>query len=437
MRRLSPIKSGMLILDKQKGRGTHTPQSPLPPDWKSVVFSDLFVPVSRKNTERNNNVLTISAQDGLINQLDYYNHQYASADTSGYTLLKKGEFAYNKSYSGDCPYGAIKRLERYDTGVVSPLYLCFSPKPGVDGDFFVHYFNGGMLNRALYRIAQEGARNHGLLNIPTEGFFDAELIVPPPSEQRRITAILSASDRVIEGKQKLLDSTKQQKRALMRMLLEPNSGDAAFSRVGGTRPEGRIPRTLQPLSSFLDFKNGINAPKEQFGSGIKLISVREVLDELPIRYDSIRASVDVPEKTIKAYSVEFGDILIQRSSENAQEAGSCNVYLDTKPAVFGGFVIRGKKKADYNPVFFKSLLQSQFVRRQIVGRAAGAQHFNVGQEDLESIIIPVFRKEEQDRIATIFTAADREIDGLAREIDAWKEKRKALSQLLLSGKVRV
>ena len=88
-------------------------------------------------------------------------------------------------------------------------------------------------------------------------------------------------------------------------------------------------------------------------------------------------------------------------------------------------------------MFFKFLLQSQFVRRQIVGRAAGAPHFNVGQEDLESIIIPVFRKEEQDRIATIFAAADREIDGLVREIDAWKEKRKALSQLLLSGKVRV
>ena len=216
-------------------------------------------------------------------------------------------------------------------------------------------------------------------------------------------------------------------------------GDAAFSRVGagGTRPDSRIPRSMKPLGSFLDFKNGINASKELFGSGVKLISVREVLDIQPIRYDSIRASVDVPEETVKAYSVEFGDVLIQRSSENAQEAGSCNVYLDTKPAVFGGFVIRGKKKADYNPLFFKFLLQSQFVRRQIVGRAAGAQHFNVGQEDLESIIIPVFRKEEQDRIATIFAAADREIDGLAHEIDAWKEKRKALSQLLLSGKVRV
>ncbi len=411
--------------------------SPIPDDWKRLRFGDLFTPVKRKNIERNENVLTISAQDGLVNQLEFYNHPYASEDTSGYTLLTKGDFAYNKSYSGDCPYGAIKRLERYEAGVVSPLYLCFSPKPGVDGDFFVHYFNGGMLNRALYRIAQEGARNHGLLNIPTEGFFDAELIVPSPAEQRRITAILSACDRVVESKQKLLEEKRRQKRALMRMLLEPNNGDAAFSRVGETRPEGRIPRMVQPLCSFLDFKNGINAPKEHFGSGIKLISVREVLDEQPIRYDSIRASVDVPEETIKAYAVKFGDVLIQRSSENAQEAGSCNVYLDTKPAVFGGFVIRGKKKADYNPVFFRFLLQSQFVRRQIVGRAAGAQHFNVGQEDLESIIIPLFRKEEQDRIATIFAAADREIDGLAREIDAWKQKRKALSQLLLSGKVRV
>ena len=265
-------------------------------------------------------------------------------------------------------------------------------------------------------------------------------LLPPLSEQGRIVSILSTVDRVIVGKERLLEAKKTRKRALMQKLLNPGTnGNSAFSRVGagGTRKEGLFPRAMKPLGSFLDFKNGINAPKELFGAGIKLISVREVLDVQPIRYDFIRASVDVPEETVKAYSVEFGDVLIQRSSENAQEAGSCNVYLDTKPAVFGGFVIRGKKKADYNPLFFKFLLQSQFVRRQIVGRAAGAQHFNVGQEDLESIIIPVFRKEEQDRIATIFAAADREIDGLAHEIDAWKEKRKALSQLLLSGKVRV
>lgn len=310
------------------------------------------------------------------------------------------------------------------------------PKPGlfVPG-WLGYYINSVSYHRQLVRL-MAGIK---VLSISRTALQGTTILVPSVAEQQKTVVILSACDRVIELKGKLLGGEKVQKRALMQLLLEPKGGDAAFSRVeeGGTRPGGRISRTLVPLSTFLNFKNGINAPKEQFGSGIKLISVREVLDEQPIRYDSIRASVDVPAEMVEAYSVDFGDVLFQRSSENAQEAGSCNVYVDTKPAVFGGFVIRGKKKANFNPVFFRALLQSQFVRRQIIAKAAGAQHFNVGQEDLESIMIPVFGQEEQDRIASVLSAADREIDGLAREVEEWKEKKKALSQLLLSGKVRV
>ncbi len=310
------------------------------------------------------------------------------------------------------------------------------PKPGlfVPG-WLGYYINSVSFHRQLVRL-MAGSK---VLSISRAALQGTTILVPSLSEQRRTVAVLSSCDRLIGLKRKLLEEKKAQKRALVQRLLDPTGGDAAFSRVmkRKTRPGGRIPRPLSPLSAFLEFKNGINAPKEQFGSGIKLISVREVLDEQPIRYDSIRASVEVPAEMVEAYSVGFGDVLFQRSSENAQEAGSCNVYLDAKAAVFGGFVIRGKKKVNYAPVFFRALLQSQFVRRQIVARAAGAQHFNIGQEDLESIMIPIFGQEEQHRIAAVLSAADREIDGLAREVQAWKEKKKALSQLLLSGKVRV
>lgn len=430
MRSLSPIKSGMLILDKQKGRGTHTPQSPLPPDWKSVVFSDLFVPVSRKNTERNNNVLTISAQDGLINQLDYYNHQYASADTSGYTLMKKGEFAYNKSYSGDCPYGAIKRLERYDTGVVSPLYLCFSPKPGVDGDFFVHYFNGGMLNRALYRIAQEGARNHGLLNIPTEGFFDAELIVPPLSEQRRIATVLSTCDRVVEGKQKLLDSKKQQKRALMRMLLETNSGDVPDVRIKRTQWQAR------KLGKLGYFVSGTGFPLSYQGCSTGDFPFFKVSDMNRIGNETFLEKTDnwISDATRKSLSaiaipqdaIAFAKVgaacLLERKRRLAR--ASC---LDNNMMAF---VLESK---DIDPAFMHLAFCS--IRLSSSANLGTLPSINAGS--LKERVVMVPPKSTQERIVAVLSAADREIDGLAREIEAWKQKRKALSQLLLSGKVRV
>ena len=151
--------------------------------------------------------------------MDYYKHQYASADVSGYTLLKKGEFAYNKSRSGEYPFGAIKMLKQCEQGVVSPIYLCFSAKEGTYSDFWEYYFESGMFNRALSCIAQEGARNHGLLNIPTSGFFDSKLHVPPLVVQRRIVAILSTADREIDLLEKELKELEKQKKALMQLLL--------------------------------------------------------------------------------------------------------------------------------------------------------------------------------------------------------------------------
>ena len=188
-------------------------------EWRVVRVSDLFVPIARKNTTGNTNILTISAQDGLVNQFEYYKHQYASVDVSVYTLLKRGEFAYNKSRSGEYPYGAIKMLDQYEEGVVSPLYLCFAAKGNACLDFWSYYFEAGMLNRSLYRIAQEGARNHGLLNIPTDGFFESELLVPPLAVQRQIAAILSAADREIVLLQQDIEQEELKKKALMQLLL--------------------------------------------------------------------------------------------------------------------------------------------------------------------------------------------------------------------------
>ena len=191
----------------------------IPKEWKIVRFDMCFHRLTQKNAENNQNVLTISAQQGLISQLDYYNTLYASEDKTGYFLLQKGDFAYNKSYSTDYAYGAIKQLEKYEKGIVSPLYICFSANRDTNADFYRQYFEAGRFNREIYKIAQEGARNHGLLNVSTPEFFSAALVYPPVAEQKKIAEILAQCDKVIELYQCKIDELKKLKKACLNICL--------------------------------------------------------------------------------------------------------------------------------------------------------------------------------------------------------------------------
>ena len=175
---------------------------------------------TKRNTIGNTNVLTISAQYGLINQAEFFNKAVASDDKSNYFLLEKGDFAYNKSYSNGYPFGAIKRLTRYEVGIVSPLYICFRIKDGsVSGEYLEQYFEAGLMNHEIQAFAQEGARNHGLLNIAVDDFFNSKILLPLPEEQTAIAEVLSAADREIDLLRQDIEQEKQKKKALMQLLL--------------------------------------------------------------------------------------------------------------------------------------------------------------------------------------------------------------------------
>jgi type I restriction enzyme S subunit len=140
----------------------------------------------RKNTNLESTLpLTISALYGLVDQITYFNKRVASRDVSNYYLLKRGEFAYNKSYSDGFPFGVVKRLDRYDMGVLSTLYIIFTPKNSIiNSDYLVSYYDTNNWHKQVAERAAEGARNHGLLNISTDDFFDTELKFPKDTEEQ-------------------------------------------------------------------------------------------------------------------------------------------------------------------------------------------------------------------------------------------------------------
>ena len=189
-------------------------------EWKIIRLKKISSRVTRRNQDnRCQNVLTISAQSGLINQTDFFNKQVASKDLSSYILLKKGDFAYNKSYSTGYSFGAFKRLKFYDEGVASPLYIYFKFNDDVCSDFFEFYFDAGQANRQIKDIVQEGARNHGLLNLSIDDFFNIKIRIPNLKEQQKIAEVLAACDDEINLLNLKLENLKKQKQGLMQKLL--------------------------------------------------------------------------------------------------------------------------------------------------------------------------------------------------------------------------
>lgn len=195
--------------------------------WEQRKLGDITDRVVRKNTNNECSLpLTISAQYGLVDQITFFNNRVASRDVSNYYLVEKGEFAYNKSYSDGYPVGVVKRLERYKMGVLSTLYIVFGIKhDAINSDYLVSYYDTSNWHKQVTARAAEGARNHGLLNISADDFFDTKLKFPKElSEQARIGTFFKNLDNLITLHRRKLDKMKALKKAYLTDMF-PAEGD--------------------------------------------------------------------------------------------------------------------------------------------------------------------------------------------------------------------
>ena len=197
--------------------------------WRAEKLSDFAERITRKNSNNETDLpLTISSIDGLVDQISYFNKTVASKDMSGYYLLRNGEYAYNKSYSVGYDFGSIKRLDRYPMGALSTLYICFALKKH-NTDFIKVYFDSLKWYKEIYMISAEGARNHGLLNVPTDEFFATKHYLPEnTAEQRKIADFLIALERRIDAQQSLVDNLKKYKRGLIKLVFEKVMSEAHY-----------------------------------------------------------------------------------------------------------------------------------------------------------------------------------------------------------------
>lgn len=214
--------------------------------WEQRKLSNIAERITRKNEKLESTLpLTISAQYGLIDQNEFFDKRIASKDVSGYYLVRKGEFAYNKSTSSDAPWGAIKRLDRYECGVLSTLYIVFRilDEGKTNSDYLVTYYDTVLWHKGVQVIAAEGARNHGLLNIAPADFFETTVLVPKDiEEQRKIGAYIKKLDNLITLHQSKAESWKTRKNRFLTISWEQRKFEDIAVRSSTISSESGLPR---------------------------------------------------------------------------------------------------------------------------------------------------------------------------------------------------
>ena len=338
--------------------------------WEQRKLGEFSKKITTKNADGGlSETFTNSAEQGVISQLDYFDHDITNnANISGYYVVQPDNFVYNPRISVTAPCGPINRNRLNRAGVMSPLYTVFSVDESVDKTYLEHYFKTSRWHDFMFLEGNSGARSDRF-SISDATFFEMPIWCPKIPEQRAIAKQLETTDSLI-----------------------------TLRFAGFTDPWEQ-----RKLGELLLFQNGFNGSSESFGSGIPLISVMDVLDDEFITHETVRGKARLNYEEASRYCVEYGDVLFQRSSENQEDAGTSNVYLDQHvPSAFGGFVIRGKKVDEYNPIFIKYLLGSSFIREQITHRAQGAQHINVSQDTLAGVVLLMPSMREQEAVGLVF-----------------------------------
>ena len=385
--------------------------------WEQRKFSDMYEVNNERNTDCElgyDRTLSIATMT--------FNGGNGAADDSlnSYKVIRVGDIAFEGHANKVHAYGRFVLNDAGD-GLMSPRFSCLRPIVEQRYSFWKYYISHEETMRSiLVNATKSGTMMNELV---PDDLMRESILVPCLAEQEVIGDSLSQLDSLITLHQRKHDKLVQLKKSML---------DKMFPKPGETEPEIRFAGFTDPweqrkLGELLLFQNGFNGSSESFGSGIPLISVMDVLDDEFITHETVRGKARLNCEEASRYCVEYGDVLFQRSSENQEDAGTSNVYLDQHvSSAFGGFVIRGKKVGEYNPIFIKYLLGSPFIREQITHRAQGAQHINVSQDTLADVVLLMPSMREQEAVGLVFLHLDNLITLHQRKLELLRNTKKSL-----------
>ena len=407
------------------------PEFETAPPWEVKPLGEVFTRVTSKNKINHQNILTISAEHGLVNQEKFFNKRIASENVQNYYLIKKGDFAYNKSYSKGYPMGVIRQLTRYDFGVVSSLYICLRINSNFCGDFYEYYFEAGLINNELAKIAKEGGRNHGLLNVGVNEFFESvQMVCPHPDEQQKIADCLTSLDNLITAHAEKLETLKRHKKGLMQAL---------FPADGESLPRLRFPEfeTAPPWEI-----SKLNDKVSKVGSGITprggsdnyKIKGRHFIRSQNVGWGKLILDdvVFIDEKThatFKATELQQNDVLLNITGASIGRSACASLEVSGGNVNQHVCIIRTIPK-ELCPFYLNQFIISKLGQKRIDDFQAGGNRQGLNFAQVRSMPIPMPQYKEQQKIADCLSSLDDLITAQTEKVAALKQYKKGLMQAL-------
>ena len=391
------------------------------PDWEEKKLNEIAVRVTRKNKDNVTDIpLTISSVDGLIDQRDFFNKVVASKDMSGYYLLKNGEFAYNKSYSKGYDFGSIKRLDLYDEGALSTLYICFALNKNENSDFYQKYFDSLSWYPELQKICAEGARNHGLLNVPTNDFFQLKLCVPSSEqEQQKIAEFLSTIDTVIEKQKETVSAWEERKKGVMQKLF---SQEVRFKADDGSEFPDWEEKKLGEVFKISTETNGDRYSKQE------VLSVSDeygVVNQIELQGRSF-AGNDISKYKV----VKTGQLIYTRSPLATKPFGIIKRVGEKIGIVSPLYIVNDVRENNCSMFWYYNFDMPERTNNYLQPLVRmGAKHtMNISNEEWLSgkVLSPCLA--EQQKIADCLSSLDDVIAKQKATLAAWEELKKGLLQ---------
>ena len=376
-------------------------------EWNYEPLNKYVERIVRKNKNKESDlVLTISAQYGLVDQCTFFNRNVSSSNLDGYYLLYKGDFAYNKSYSNGYPWGAVKRLNLYDKGVVSSLYICFNTNNLINSDYLQHYFETNKWYSQISSISVEGARNHGLLNIAVNDFFNTEHFFPKIDEQKDIAKFLNLLDKKIELQSKKIEDLKLFK---LKIFDELTKNITEFKKIG----------EIGTLKNGYAFKNN----KYDENGIYNILTISNVNGDKYISTSFKNKYTDIPSDIQKHQILKFEDILISltgnvgRVSYNTGENNLLNQRV-------GLLELNDSEIKQY--IFY--IINNIKFENEMINCGQGAAQLNISKYDVENYSVPYPPKEQQIKISKILDCISKKIQLEKNKLDELSELKKGFMQ---------
>jgi len=384
-------------------------------EWESFKLTEISERITRKNKSlETDRPLTISAQYGLVDQIEFFNKIVASKSLKGYYLLKNGEFAYNKSYSNGYPFGAVKRLDKYENGAISTLYICFKVNDKMNSDLMKEYFETDKWYKEIYKIAVKGARNHGLLNIAVGDFFNTKHILPTNrDEQEKIANFLIEINKKIDLLENKLLNYQNFKKYLMHQIFAQKlrfnfSDEWKIVKLESLIKKGKAGGT--PSSTNSDYYNG----------DIPFLSIRDMTEqgkyilktEKTITEEGLNnSSAWIIPKNSLLYSIyaSIGLVAINRSD------------ISTSQAIYG-IILKEGVSLEY--MYYYLTYFKKNIHKYIETGTQG----NLNAKLLKSFEILLPSLEEQEMIVNVLSIVDEKIENSKKEIEKINEFKKGLLQ---------